>query len=176
MFGRAGFGTESVKMTMKQLMKLSEYATHRGVSRPYVSKLHKGGLLTMRGKLVDVRATDAVLDDRVPRPGKSGESFAAARTRREAASATLRELEVAIKSHKLTDAEEVKAATEARFREDAQAFLDWPSRVAAEMAAELGIEERFLHTALDRAVRQFMRERSATPVPGEVKLTEGVKP
>ncbi len=46
------------------LMTKAEYAAHRGVSRPYITKLSKNGVLVMRGGKVDVVASDAVLDDK----------------------------------------------------------------------------------------------------------------
>jgi hypothetical protein len=64
----------------------------------------------------------------------------------------------------LVDADEISSATEARFRGDAEALLNWPARVSAEIAAELGTDERLTHAALDKYVRQFMRERSMVPV------------
>jgi hypothetical protein len=45
-------------------MTKTEYAKHRGVSKPYVTKLAKNGVPVLRGSKVDVRATDALLDDR----------------------------------------------------------------------------------------------------------------
>ena len=38
----------------------------------------------------------------------------------------------------LVDAEQIKSETESRFRADAEALLNWPARIAAEFAAELG--------------------------------------
>jgi hypothetical protein len=64
----------------------------------------------------------------------------------------------------LVDAEQVASATEARFRADAEALLNWPARVAADMAAEIGTDERITHAALDKYIREFMRERSMVPV------------
>jgi hypothetical protein len=42
----------------------AEYARHRGVSQPYISKLAKNGVLVMRGNKVAFRASDMVLDDK----------------------------------------------------------------------------------------------------------------
>jgi uncharacterized protein YciI len=56
---------------MKKLMTQADYAAHRRVSQPYVSKLKARGVLIMAGPLVDVTATDAVLDDK-PVPGIQG--------------------------------------------------------------------------------------------------------
>ncbi len=45
------------------LMTQAQYGAHQGVSRQYISNLAKGGILVMRPRLVDVQASDAVLDD-----------------------------------------------------------------------------------------------------------------
>jgi hypothetical protein len=45
-------------------MNRAQYAQHRGKSRQYIYKLANAGILVMRGKLVDVAASDAVLDDK----------------------------------------------------------------------------------------------------------------
>ena len=45
-------------------MALAEYARHRGKIPQYISKLLKAGILVMRGRLVDVAASDAVLDNK----------------------------------------------------------------------------------------------------------------
>lgn len=47
---------------MKKFMNFSEYAAHRGVSRPYISKLKSHGVLILHDKSVDVAASDAVLN------------------------------------------------------------------------------------------------------------------
>jgi len=69
----------------------------------------------------------------------------------------------------LVDAEKIASEIEARFRSDAEALLNWPARVAAEMAAELGVDERLTHAALDKHVRQFMSERSMVSLPAGVR-------
>lgn len=46
------------------LMTQAQYARHRNKSPQYIGKLYKAGVLVMRGRLVDVSATDAVLDDK----------------------------------------------------------------------------------------------------------------
>jgi hypothetical protein len=46
------------------LMTQAEYARHRNKSPQYIGKLYKAGILVMRGRLVDVAASDAVLDDK----------------------------------------------------------------------------------------------------------------
>jgi len=46
------------------LMTQAEYARHRNKSPQYIGKLYKVGILVMRDRLVDVAASDAVLDDK----------------------------------------------------------------------------------------------------------------
>lgn len=66
-------------------MTQAQCAEHRGVSRQYISNLAKRGVLVMCGRLVDVQASDAVLDDK-PEPqaaaGQQPTSFAQARVAR----------------------------------------------------------------------------------------------
>ena len=50
--------------TTPRLMTKTEYARYRGVSKPYITKLAKNGVLVLRGGKVDVRASDTVLDDK----------------------------------------------------------------------------------------------------------------
>lgn len=45
-------------------MTQAQYAAHRSDSRQYIGNLAKRGVLVMRGRLVDVPASDAVLDDK----------------------------------------------------------------------------------------------------------------
>ena len=45
-------------------MTQAQYARHRNTSPQYIGKLAKAGVLVMRGRLVDVVASDAVLDDK----------------------------------------------------------------------------------------------------------------
>jgi hypothetical protein len=46
------------------LMTQAQYARHRNKSPQYIGKPYRAGVLVMRGRLVDVAATDAVLDDK----------------------------------------------------------------------------------------------------------------
>lgn len=65
---------------------------------------------------------------------------------------------------RLVDRSEVEAATESRFRADAEALLNWPLIVHREVAAELGSDERTTRLVLEKYVRQFMTERSMAGV------------
>lgn len=176
-----------MKEPQSGLMRPAEYARHRQVHRSHITRLAQRGILVMRGKLVDVAASDAVLDDQPvdvehPRPAASrppidppagqpsaaqSSPYAAAKTADMVYRAKLRKLEFETRQKTLVDADEVASATEARIRGDRDALLSWPARVAAEMAAELGTDERSTHAALDKHIRQFMRERSGAQVAEE---------
>src|SRR5215831_18578150 len=97
--------------TTPKLMTKAEYARHRKVSKPYITKLGQNGVLVMRSGKVDVAATDTVLDDKpvdevatpppsqpLSRPtaeslGQAGSSFGQARTIEMVFRAKLRRLE-----------------------------------------------------------------------------------
>lgn len=140
----------------ERLMTKAEYAKHRGVSRPYISKLAKNGILVMRGGKIDVVATDMVLDDRpvddvnvspssgasLPlRPatepaGQSGASFGQARTIEMVFRAKLRRLEFETKQGKLIEAEVYRKAAADAFRTFRDGMLGIPDRLATVIAAE----------------------------------------
>lgn len=65
----------------------------------------------------------------------------------------------------LVKAEDVRHAQESRAQAEREALLNWPARVSPNLAAELNVDERILHTALDKSIRAFLRDRSRLPVP-----------
>lgn len=80
------------------VMTQAQYARHRNKSPQYIGKLYKAGVLVMRGSLVDVAATDAVLDDKpaertVPEGQQPPTSYAQAKLADMVFRATLRRLE-----------------------------------------------------------------------------------
>jgi hypothetical protein len=60
---------------------------------------------------------------------------------------------------------EVRAEVMARATAEREALLNWPKRIAAGLAAKFGAIERDMFMALDVAVRTYLEERSAVPVP-----------
>ena len=145
--------------TTPRLMTKSEYAKHRGVSKPYITKLAKNGVLVLRGGKVDVAATDTVLDDKPvddvdpPPPmhqpvgaapparpadglGQGGASFGQARTIEMVFRAKLRRLEFETKQGKLIEAEVYRKATANAFRAFRDGMLGLPDRLAMSIAAE----------------------------------------
>jgi hypothetical protein len=95
-----------------------------------------------------------------------------ARIKKEREDGLLKEMERRKRQGELIDAEEVRAATQTRALAEREAQLAWPRRVAADMAVELGVDERLLLQVLAKYVRQHLQERSAQQV-GQIKLAEG---
>ena len=144
--------------TTPRLMTKSEYAKHRGVSKPYITKLAKNGVLVLRGDKVDVRASDTVLDDKpvddvdpppaqaspagpplrpVAEPlGQAGASFGQARTIEMVFRAKLRRLEFETKQGRLIEAEAVRKTVADAVRSLRDGILGLPDRLATVLAAE----------------------------------------
>jgi len=135
-------------------MTQSEYARHRGKSRQYISKLAQSGTLIMRGGKVDVRGSDAVLNDRpvvvepnqampvvLSRPaadslGQAGASFGQARTVDMIFRAKLRRLEFEARQAELVDAEMVRKAAADALGLLREGFLGVADRLAMIIAGE----------------------------------------
>jgi phage terminase Nu1 subunit (DNA packaging protein) len=136
------------------LMSQAEYARYRKVHRSYINRLAKRGILVMRGKLVDVAASDAVLDDRPvevePAPAvNTGQqrasaeaigagqrtTFAEARTAEMIFRARLRKLEYETKSGKLILTDEVKVQWFKLGRQIRDKLLAVPAKLAPQLAA-----------------------------------------
>lgn len=94
------------------------------------------------------------------------ETSADADRRNKIAIANMRELEEAERRGELVNAAEVRAAQLARATAERDAWLNWPARFAAEMAAEFGIPEQRFRMALDGRVREHLEERSRQQLPG----------
>jgi hypothetical protein len=144
--------------TTPRLMTKTEYARYRGVSKPYITKLAKNGVLVLRGGKVDVHASDTVLDDKPvddvdpppaqassvgppPRPvaeslGQAGASFGQARTVEMVFRAKLRRLEFETKQGRLIEAEAVRKTIAEAVRTLRDGILALPDRLATVLAAE----------------------------------------
>ena len=162
--------------TTPRLMTKTEYAKHRGVSQPYISKLARNGILVMRAGKIDVAATDQVLDDKplpeieepppirtappaprmVPPPPASNESlgggapqrtsYAEARTIRTVFQAKLARLDFEVKEGKLIDAAAVRMRISEHVRTLRDGLLGLPDRLASSLAAET--DQRKVHVML----------------------------
>lgn len=92
-----------------------------------------------------------------PAPG-GGMTYLQARTANEVLKAQERRLRVEKLKGQLVDVAMVKAKVFRLAREERDAWLNWPNRVAAVMAAEFGIEPGPFHAALDAEVRRHLGE------------------
>jgi phage terminase Nu1 subunit (DNA packaging protein) len=112
-------------------MTQAQYAAHRSVSRQYISNLAKRGVLVMRSRLVDVQASDAVLDDKPETAAinQQPSSYAQARLAREVFSAKLKKLEYETKSGKLIPADDVTVKWYAIGRQIRDKLMGIPSKL-----------------------------------------------
>ncbi len=144
-----------MKQSPPGFMTQAGYSRHRNVNRSHITRLAQRGILVMRGKLVDVAASDAVLDDKpvdveppqaAPPPqyrppgdslgGQSGASFAQARTVEMVFRAKLRKLEYEVRQAKLIEADAVRKSMADAGRTVRDGILGLPDRLATVLAAE----------------------------------------
>ncbi|MGQ9686257.1 MAG: hypothetical protein ACUVT2_08140 [Thiobacillaceae bacterium] len=147
-------------------MSQAEYARHRRVSRQYVSRLLKAGVLVMRGGKVDVAASDAVLDDRPEKVSEAATSatveagsqtttYAQAKLADMLFRARLRKLEYETRSGKLIPADEVKVQWFRLARQIRDKLLGMPAKLAPQLAALSDVRE--VRELLDAEIEAMLR-------------------
>nr|WP_284155242.1 elements of external origin [Sulfuricystis thermophila] len=95
----------------------------------------------------------------VPPPLPSGStSLLQARTVNEVLKAQLHKVELAQRKGELVDRAQAVAHVFKLARTERDAWLNWPARISAQMAARLGVDPHALHVALDTAVREHLQE------------------
>ncbi len=87
-----------------------------------------------------------------------GMTFLQARTANEVLKAQERRLRLGRLKGELVDRARTTALVFRLARAERDAWLQWPARIAATLAAELGIEAHGLQTALERSVREQLGE------------------
>jgi hypothetical protein len=85
-------------------------------------------------------------------------TFMQARTANEVLKAQERRVRLQRMKGELVDRAKAVAQVFKLAREERDAWVNWPARVAAMMAAELEVDQHKLHTALDRHVRDHLAE------------------
>ncbi len=136
----------------RQLVTQAEYSRHRKVSRSYISRLAKLGVLVMRHGKVDVAASDAVLDDRPEKtseaatgaaaePSAPTTSYAQAKLADMVFRAKLRRLEFEIRSGKYLLSDEVKVRWYGITSIIKNKVLAMPAKLAPQLAAMSDIAE-----------------------------------
>jgi phage terminase Nu1 subunit (DNA packaging protein) len=156
----------------RALISQAEYARHRKVSRQYISRIAKAGVLVMRNGKVDVAASDAVLDDKPvaiepDRPAQSGRaaagdsggqqptSYAQARLADMVYRAKLRRLDYETRSGRLISADEVKSKWFVITRQIRDKFLSVPSKLSPQLAALNDARE--VRELLDAEIESILR-------------------
>jgi hypothetical protein len=91
--------------------------------------------------------------------GGGAGSFHSARTANEVLKAQERKLRLEERRGQLVDKARALMLVHRLAKEERDAILAWPARVAAEMAAELGVDAHRLQTLMDARLRQHLAER-----------------
>jgi len=94
-----------------------------------------------------------------PLPRAAQNTFHDARTANEVLKAQERRLRLDERKGKLVDKARALLLVHRLAKEERDAILAWPARVAAEMAAELGVDAHRLQTMMDTRLRQHLAER-----------------
>ncbi len=96
-------------------------------------------------------------------PGASG-TYMQARTADMVMRAQHRKIELERLKESLVSKEAYNAKVFKLARQLRDMIQNWPSRVAPEMAAELGVDTHLMHVALDRYVRELLMDIVNTPL------------
>jgi len=152
-------------MAENDLIPPAQAAEQLGLAKSTLSRQIKAGLV--RSHAGRVRLSEVVEDrarnvrHRTP-PASDGasSSFARARADKEASLAQLRRIEVAVKDGRLVDAATVHRKVFELARGERDALLNWPSRVVALIAAEIGADQVKLAVVLEKHVREYLAERA----------------
>lgn len=87
-----------------------------------------------------------------------GTSLLQARTVNEVVKAQTNKVRLARLKGELVDRSQAVAHVFKLARAERDAWLNWPARISAQMAAVLGVDPHVLHVALDAAVRQQLQD------------------
>ena len=115
------------------------------------------------GKPVPAAAVEAVretLREAGEPPSAGGMNYVTARTANEVIKAQERRLRLGKLKGELVDRNRATATIFAMARRERDAWVQWPARVAALIAAELGVDAHLTETVLDKHVRQHLAELS----------------
>ena len=90
--------------------------------------------------------------------GSGGTTFLQARTANEVLKAQTNKLRLARLKGELVDRAQAMAHVFKLARTERDAWLNWPARISAQLAAELGADPHTLHVMLEREVRKHLDE------------------
>ena len=167
-------------------LSIRAYARHRGVSDAAVRKAIATGRITPEADgTVDSERADAewARNTEAPRSGTrtkpvrvavppesapvgdgqnalptGGASLLQARTVNEVVKAQTNKVRLARLKGELVDRNQAIAHVFKLARAERDAWLNWPARISAQMAAKLNIDPHTMHVALEAAVREHLQE------------------
>lgn len=93
-----------------------------------------------------------------PAPATGGTTYLQARTANEVLKAQTNKVRLAKLKGELVDRAQAMAHVFKLARSERDAWLNWPSRVSSQMAAELNVDSHRLHVMLEKAVRAHLAE------------------
>ncbi len=165
-------------------LSIRAYARHRGVSDTAVHKAIRTGRITPEAdgtidpdkadrdwtrnseppkagtgsRTVKVRVAEDPAPNLAAGLPAGGTSLLQARTVNEVVKAQTNKVRLARLKGELVDRHQAIAHVFKLARTERDAWLNWPARISAQMAARLGVEAHTLHVALDAAVREHLAE------------------
>jgi hypothetical protein len=133
--------------------------TRRSVAEPVTEKLAQQVSAPAR-EIPQASAKVARDTPEPPTPALSsgGTSLLQARTVNEVVKAQTNKVRLAQLKGELVDRAQAVAHVFKLARTERDAWLNWPARISAQMAAGLGVEPHALHVALDAAVREQLQD------------------
>ncbi|MGN7613055.1 elements of external origin [Magnetococcales bacterium HHB-1] len=93
-----------------------------------------------------------------------GSTLVEAKTAHEILKAQSAAIDLQAKKKSLIDRQGVKDDLYKVARQLRDSWLNWPARVSASMAAELGVDQHQMHVALERAVHEHLTEVAKTKI------------
>ena len=169
-------------------ISIRAYARHRGLSETAVRKAIKAGRITpepdgtinltqadaqwecrtdpaqqrpkAQEKSVPAEAIHAVRETvgDAPIAGSGSTTFLQARTANEVLKAQTSKMRLARLKSELVDRSKAIAHVFTLARAERDAWMNWPSRISAPLAAELQVDPHTLHLLLEREVRRHLQE------------------
>ena len=147
-------------------MSQRAYARHRGLSEAAVRKAIKAGRISAMpdGTIDQVTADRQWEGNTNPRMGSEGAasqstsgSLLQARAVHEVVKVQTSKVRLSKLRGDLIDRNQVVSQVFRLARTERDAWLNWPTRVAAELSATLKVDAHAMHVALDAAVREQLR-------------------
>ncbi|MGU0713170.1 elements of external origin [Pseudomonas aeruginosa] len=164
-------------------ISIRAYARHRGVTDTAVHKAIRAGRITPEADgTIDADRADRewARNSEAPKAGTrakapkvavpegggdgpaalpaGGTSLLQARTVNEVVKAQTNKVRLARLKGELVDRPQAIAHVFKLARSERDAWLNWPARISAQMAAKLGVDPHAMHVALEAAVREHLQE------------------